>query len=139
MKRRVSIMFMILILSILYFFSKSVNAKNIDKQRIRNYVNTHYGKNWKIKYVSWTNPIVLNRTEYTNKKIIIVDMIKSKSTGKRDLRNHRYYGKIPKTKYLCWYSKKVKKGKIVTQYTIHNPYSNECDDFVAIVDNGIIR
>ena len=73
------------------------------------------------------------------KKIIIVDVIKSKSTGLKDKRNNRYYGKIPHTKYLCWYSKKVKRGKMVKQYAIYNPYSNECDDIIAVVDCGRVR
>ena len=120
-------------------FSCSVNAKNIDKIKIKNYVSCHYGKNWKIKYVSWTSPIVIHRTKYAKKKIIIVDVVKSKATGKIDKRNKHYYGKILNSKYSCWYNKKVRKGKIVTQYTIYNPFSNECDDIVAVVDNGRLR
>lgn len=119
-------------------FPKMVNAKT-NKQVVRNYVNTHYGKNWKIKYVPWTSPIIDHRTDYAKKKVIIVDVVKSKSTGKKDKRNNRYYGKILGSRYRCWYNKKVVKGKMVTQYAIYNPYNNECDDVMAVVDNGMIR
>lgn len=120
-------------------YSNAINAKSTNRQKIRNYVTKHYGKQWKIKYVSWDSPIIINRTKYKNKKIIIVDIARSQSTGKKDPRNGHYYGKILNSKYWCWYNKKVKKGKIVTQYSIYSPYSNEPDDIVAVIDNGIIR
>lgn len=138
MKKKVLIVFAVLILS-LVCFPNLANAKKTDRQIIRRYVTTHYGRDWKIKYVSWTNPIILHRTKYLKKKVIIVDVARSKSTGMKDPRNGHYYGKILGSKYWCWYNKKVKKGKIVSQYSIYSPYTNECDDVVAVIDNGIIR
>lgn len=138
MKKKVLLVLAVLVL-VMVCFPKVTTAKNIDRQKVRHYVNTHYGKKWKIKYVHWTSSILDHRTDYAKKKVIIVDVAKSKSMGKKDPRNNHYYGKILGSKYWCWYNKKVKKGKMVTQYGIYNPYSNECDDVVAVIDNGIIR
>lgn len=132
------IVLVVLVLSMVCF-PKTVNAKRVDKQKVRNYVTTHYGKRWHIKYVYWTNPTVIHRTKYAKRKTIVVSVEISKSSGIKDPCNGMYYGKIPKTHYRCWYNKKVKKGKKVTQYIIYNPYNNEPDDILAVVDNGLVR
>ena len=64
------------------------------------------------------------------KKIIYVEIVKSKSHGK--------YGLTKKGHYVS-YNKKVKKGKWVKSYFIYNPRTTYEDDVVAVVDNKRIR
>ena len=104
-----------------------------DKQIVEKYVNKHYPE-YSIQYVPYASGLIEKRTQL--KDTVVVEKIKSVSTGKKDKRNKRYWGKIVNNKkYHCWYNKKVAKGKKVTQYLVYNPYTDYCDDVVLVVDN----
>ena len=105
-----------------------------NKQLVKNYCHKHY-PNMKVKFFTEWNEDVITHRKGTN--IVYVEKCKSISTGKIDKGNNRCYGKLVSNSYYrTWYSKKVKKGKKVTQYFIYNPYSNYDDDVVAVVDNN---
>lgn len=65
-----------------------------------------------------------------NTNIVYVEKFVSYSRGK--------YG-YSKNGERIKYNKKVKKGKKVTSYIIYNPYTNYCDDVIAVIDNHKIR
>lgn len=65
------------------------------------------------------------------KRIVYVEVVKSRSRGKR-------HG-TTKLGYVIGYNINVHKGKSITSYVIWNPYTDYCDDVVAVVDNGRIR
>lgn len=113
----------------------AVNKSN--KQIVKEYCNKYY-KGYKIEYFTkWNEKKMSHRTD---KKVVYVEISRSISSGKKDSRNNKYWGYIKGQHfYKNWYNTKVKKGKTVTQYCIYNPYTNYCDDVVAVVDNHKIR
>lgn len=116
----------------------AVNAKSpSDRQIVREYCHKHY-KGYTIRYfMKWNDKIMSHRA---NKKVVYVQIEQSISSGKKDLRNNKYWGYVKGQHYYkTWYNKKVKKGKTVKSYYIYNPKNNYCDDIVAVVDNKILR
>lgn len=71
--------------------------------------------------------VVDNRTEDE----LIVQVVESISYGGR-------YGEDPQG-YVIAYNKDIPAGDQVTSYIVYSPYSQEPDDVVAVIDNGIRR
>lgn len=139
MKRRViGLILMIVFIGVIALDTVEVSAKSLtDKQIVKEYCKRHY-KGYKIKYFTkWNDKVMSHRA---NKKVVYVQIEQSISSGKKDLRNNRYWGYVKGQHYYkTWYNKKVKKGKTVKSYYIYNPKNNYCDDIVAVVDNKILR
>ena len=70
--------------------------------------------------------VVDNRTEDE----LIVQVVESTSYGGR-------YGEDPQG-YVIAYNVDVPQGNQVTSYIVYSPYSQEPDDVVAVIDNGIM-
>lgn len=105
-----------------------VNCEKItDKQIAKRWCAKHYPK-CKVKFVKEGDQRINIRK---GKRIVYVEVVKSRSRGKR-------HG-TTKLGYVIGYNINVHKGKSVTSYVIWNPYTDYCDDVVAVVDNGIIR
>ena len=125
-----------------FFYDENYDHWNVDKvydPRMINdrkfaiaYAKATYPK-CKIKFITLTNDKnwkkVLKRK---GKNIVYIEKCISKSSGKD-------YGYTIKGHYHIGYNKKVKKNKKVISYLIWNPYTNACDDVVAVVDNKMIR
>ena len=71
--------------------------------------------------------VVDNRTDDE----LIVQVVESTSYGGG-------YGEDPQG-YVIAYNVDVPQGEHVTSYIIYNPYTQVCDDVVAVIDNGIRR
>lgn len=125
-----------------FFYSENYDHWNVDKIYNPRMINDRkFAIAWakatypkcKIKFITLTNDKswkkILKRkgknTVYIEKKI-------SKSSGKN-------YGYTIKGHYRVGYNKRVKKNKKVVSFVIWNPYTNYCDDIVAVVDNKMIR
>jgi len=65
-----------------------------------------------------------------NTKFVYVEKFTSYSRG--------YYGYSKKGEYVR-YNKYVKKDKKVISYFVYNPYTNYCDDVVAVIDCKRLR
>jgi len=105
-----------------------VNCKKItDKQLAKRWCAKHYPK-CKVKFVKEGDQRINIRK---GKRIVYVEVVKSKSRGKR-------HG-TTSLGYCIGYNIKVSKGKRITSYVIWNPYTDYCDDVVVVVDNGRIR
>ena len=100
-----------------------------NKQLVKTYCKEHY-KGYKVKLVKSRDLSFQDLTTRKGSKIVIVEVIKSKSRGT--------YG-VTAQGWRLNYNKKVKKGKKVTSYLIYSPHSNAEDDVVAVVDNRRIR
>ena len=99
-----------------------------DKQLVKQYCKSNYPR-YKIEYVTKYNANIMENRK--GKKIVYVEIIKSKSNGDKSGRT--------KEGYYIAYNKKVKKGKKVVSYCLYNPNNNYCDDVIAVVDNKMIR
>ena len=127
-----------LLMGIFVLDTAVVDAKSMsDKQIVKEYCRHNY-QGYKIKYFTkWNDNVMSHRA---NKKVVYVQIEKSVSSGKKDMRNGMYWGYIKGQHYYkTWYNKKVKKGKVVKSYYIYNPKNNYDDDVVAVVDNKILR
>lgn len=122
--KKIIISFIVLLL--LVIFCVPTYAGTTNKGLVTSYCKKYY-KKYKIKYVKEHDKKLNNRK---GKKIVYVEVIKSKSHGK--------YG-YTKDKCYVRYNVKVKNGNTVTSYCIYNPKNNACDDVVAVIDNKRIR
>ena len=109
------------------FKGKAVVNCQTDKQLAKRWCRKHYPK-CKIKFVKEGDQRINIRK---GKRIVYVEVVKSRSRGGR-------HG-TTSLGYCIGYNIKVSKGKQVTDYVIWNPYTDYCDDVVAVVDNGRIR
>lgn len=104
---------------------------NKDVKLVKQYCKKHYNlKKYKVVFIEEKNLSTKRLKSRKKKKIIYVEIIKSKSYGK--------YG-LTKSGHYVAYNKRVKKGKRVTSYCIYDPRTKYEDDVVAVVDNGKIR
>jgi len=130
MAKRFTVMYCIvaIVFSIACVPSHAVTNKTLVKE----YCHKHYPE-CKIKYFNYKNyddSVMLHRA---NKGIVYVEKFVSYSSGKK-----KKSGFSKEGWYIC-YNKGVKKGKKVVSYCIYNPYTNYCDDVIAVVDNKKIR
>lgn len=109
------------------FKGKAIIDCVTDKQLAKRWCAKHYPK-CKVKFVKEGDQRINIRK---GKRIVYVEVVKSRSRGKR-------HG-TTKLGYVIGYNINVHKGKSVTSYVIWNPYTDYCDDVVAVVDNGRIR
>ena len=120
-----------------YFYNEYYDHWNVDlvydknlvtsRKLAKEYCKVNY-PNHKIKFVKLCDKRLLKRK---GKKVVYIEKIVSKSKGK--------YGWTTKGHYYIAYNRKVKKGKKVISYCVWNPYTNYCDDVVAVADNKQIR
>lgn len=105
-----------------------------DKQIIKNYVRTHYGRGYsvRIRPAEKTPDNVLEHRR--DKHIIYVDMFRTRSYGKRGI----CITKGPFKGRMFKYARRVPKGKTVKVYWIYSPYTNSTDAVDAIVNSGSI-
>lgn len=89
---------------------------------------THY-PDCEIEFVHEYDFEVMESRE--GKNIVYIEVIESISDGNK-------YGVID-GQWIIAYNTEVPKGEKVTSYSIYNPYTNYCDDVVAVIDNGMIR
>lgn len=116
-----------MVLIIVFLFGTCTTFATSDKALVKKYCDKHY-KGYKIVYMTkWNEKTILHRK---GKSIVYVEVMTSKSRGTYGYTKEGYYIK---------YNKKVTKGKTVKSYCIYNPYTNYCDDVVAVVDNKKIR
>lgn len=81
-----------------------------------------------VRYIEEYDPeIVENRTD----DYLLIEIVESVSDG-------NYYGTDTEG-YILVYNKDVPAGEHVTSYVVYNPYTQYCDDVVAVVDNGMKR
>ena len=100
------------------------NKKTSDKTLAKNWAKSHYNKPIKV--------VKTNKVPKKRKGTVYIEKVKTKSKG-------GYKGYTIKGKHSVKYPKKVKKGKKVTMYFIYNPYTNYCDDIVAVVCLGKVK
>lgn len=120
-----------------YFYNEYYDHWNVDlvydknlvtsRKLAKEYCKVNY-PNHKIKFVKLNSKKLLKRK---GKKVVYIEKIISKSKGR--------YGWTTKGHYYIAYNRKVKKGKKVVSYCVWNPYTNYCDDVVAVADNKQIR
>lgn len=126
MKRKFFIILLTVItisLSIIPTFAQTVSNYELVKEYcFKNYPNYQV-----VVFSKWNDKKMSHRA---NKKVVYVEKFISYSKGKYGYSKDGYYVK---------YNQKVKKGKKVISYFIYNPYTNYCDDVVAVVDNHKIR
>lgn len=127
MKNKILILIAIVMFATVFSCNYTYSKAKSDWGIVKTYCSNHY-KGYKIKKVSLFSKKLNNRK---GKKIVYVEKVVSISNGKG--------GGIIKGKWYIAYNKKVKKGKKVVSYCIWNPYTNYCDDIVAVVDNKRIR
>ena len=120
-----------MIVAILLIFTDATfaySASKTDAQLAREYAKKRYPT----CEVVFLNHYDEEKIEHRfGKEIVYIEKFVSYSAGGR-------YG-YSKEGYYVAYNKKVKKGKKVKSYFIYNPYTNYCDDVVAVVDNHKIR
>lgn len=126
MKKKIMIV-MIIVIAMVANTGMCYAKPTTDWGLVKSYCSKHY-KGYKIKKVGLFDKRIDNRK---GKKVVYVETIISVSNGRK--------GGIIKGKWYIAYNKKVKKGKKVVSYCIYNPYTNYCDDVVAVVDNKKIR
>ena len=100
------------------------NKKISDKTLAKSWAKSHYNKPIKV--------VKTNKVPKKRKGTVYIEKVKTKSKG-------GYKGYTIKGKHSVKYPKKVKKGKKVTMYFIYNPYTNYCDDIVAVVCFGKVK
>ena len=98
-----------------------------NKKIAKRYVKEHYSE-CKVKFFRHYSEKIEHRK---GTKVVWIWKIYSKSNGGK-------YGTCEDGSIIA-YNKKVKKGKRVVSYCIYNPYTNYCDDIIAVVDNKKIR
>lgn len=126
MKRNIIITLITLILITLASVPTFAKTSS-DYELMKSYCRTNYPKHKVVVFTKWNEKKMLHRA---NKKVVYVEKFISYSKGK--------YGYSKKGEYVT-YNKKVKKGKKVVSYFVYNPYTNYCDDVVAVIDNHKIR
>ena len=129
MEKKINIISIILAVLILAVTVVPLQAQALTNKKIaKRYAKSHYSE-CKIKFFRHYNPEIIENRKGT--KVVWIWKIYSKSNG----------GKIGTCDdgSMIAYNKKVKKGKRVVSYCIYNPYSNYCDDVVAVVDNKKVR
>lgn len=111
------------------FKGKSITdcKKVTDKYLAKQWCRKHYPK-CRVKFVKEGDQRINIRK---GKRIVYVEVVKSRSRGGR-------HG-TTSLGYCIGYNIKVSKGKRVTDYVIWNPYTDYCDDVVAVVDNARVR
>ena len=125
MNKRVLLMSVVLIICV--GLCSSCAAKSSDKQLAKQWAKTHF-PGYKIEFVGECSSKVIDRA---GKHVVYIEALRSTSQGG--------YDGLTKKGYYVKYTKKVKKGKKSTSYSVWNPYTNYCDDVVAFVDHGKIR
>lgn len=126
MKRNIIITLITLILLILASVPTFAETSS-NYELMKSYCRNHYPKHKVVVFTKWNESKMSHRA---NKKVVYVEKFVSYSKGKYGYSKDGYYVK---------YNKKVKKGKKVISYFIYNPYTNYCDDVVAVIDNRRIR
>ena len=128
MKKHISYIILITLTLILFLMDCTpIFASSSDLDMAKSYAKHNYPQ-CKIVVVNHYNA---QRIEHRKgKKVVYIEKFISYSKGK--------YG-YSKDGYYVSYNTKVKKGKRVVSYFIYNPYTNYCDDVVAVVDNHRIR
>ena len=119
----ITIFILIMVMNCASVFASSITNESLYKS----YCKKNYPK-CSVKVVSKYNPKIMEHRK--DKKVVYVEKFISYSKGK--------YGYSKKGEYVK-YNKKVKKGKKVVSYFVYNPYTNYCDDVVAVIDNKMIR
>ena len=125
-----SIIISIIVISIMVIVSNmsTVFASNMSNYELaESYVAHNFPQYQMVVFTHYDANVMENRA---NTNIVYVEKFVSYSKGK--------YGYSKKGEYIK-YNKKVKKGKKVTSYIIYSPYTNYCDDVVAVIDNHKIR
>lgn len=116
------------ILLILTDVTFAYSASKTNAQLAREYAEKHYPDCEVVFLNKYDDEKIENRL---GEDIVYIEKFVSYSAGGR-------YG-YSKEGYYVAYNKKVKKNKKVVSYFIYNPYSNYCDDVVAVVDNHKVR
>ena len=98
-----------------------------NKKIAKRYAKEHYSE-CKVKFFRHYSEKIEHRK---GTKVVWIWKIYSKSNGGK-------YGTCEDGSIIA-YNKIVKKGKRVVSYCIYNPYTNYCDDIVAVVDNKKVR
>ena len=114
-----------LLLSIICTFASSPT----DSQLVEQYCYENY-PNCEVVYYMFENYDAEVMENRANTGKVYVEIFISYSDGKCGWSKEGYY---------TAYNIEVPKGKKVASYCIFNPYTNYCDDVVAVVDNGIVR
>lgn len=129
--RNISRIFIVMLVLVIVFgnigiASAQTECSNLDL--VKDYCERHYPE-CEIKFFNkYDEDFVCNRA---NTGIIYVEVFHSRSCGGD-------YG-FTKEGWYTAYNKYVEEGKVVKSYLIYNPYTNYCDDLVAVVDNQQIR
>lgn len=128
MKKIITIaLIMILTIGVCFINTDNVLAKTkTNRQIATQYCKTHYSEK-SIKFVKEYSKLIDDRK---NKPYVVVEKVVSKSKGN--------YGCDSKGYHIA-YNKYHKKNSKVVSYVIYNPYTNYCDDVVAVVDSHMIR
>ena len=117
----------IVLVAVLAFLVGCAPSTKTDAQIVRKFCHENYST-CKVVYLnSYNEETITNRKD---KNIVYVEKVVSTSHG-----NHGY----DLEGYYISYNKWVWFGNKVTSYVIYNPYTNYCDDVVAVVDNEKIR
>lgn len=121
-----------------YFYNNYYDHWNVDKvydkslvtsrKLAKAYAKANYPK-CKVVFVKENSKKILKRK---GKKTVYIEKVVSKSSGAN-------YGYTIKGHYYIKYNRKIEKGKKVTSYCLWNPYTNYCDDVVAVADCKMIR
>lgn len=130
--KRLIVILISAIITLNFVPANSTPAKdNKDLKLVKQYCKKNYNlKKYKLVFTKDKNLSAKKLNNRQKKKIIYVEIVKSKSRGK--------FGLTKKGHYVS-YNKKVKKGKWVKSYFIYNPKTTYEDDVVAVVDNKRIR
>lgn len=129
MEKKINIISIILAVLILAFTVVPLQAQALTNKKIaKRYAKTHYTE-CKVKFFRHYNPKIIENRKGTH--VVWIWKIYSKSNGDG-------YGTCEDGSMVA-YNKKVKKGKRVVSYLVYNPYSNYCDDVVAVIDNRKVR
>lgn len=129
MEKKINLVSIIMAIIILSVTVVPLQAQALTNRKIaKKYAKTHYSE-CKVKFFRHYNAGKIENRKGT--KVVWIWKIYSKSNGGK-------YGTCEDGSIIA-YNKKVKKGKRVVSYCIYNPYTNYCDDIVAVVDNRKVR
>lgn len=128
MEKKLNIVSIIMAVLILSMTVVPLQAQALTNKKIaKRYAKEHYSE-CKVKFFRHYSEKIEHRK---GTKVVWIWKIYSKSNGGK-------YGTCEDGSIIA-YNKKVKKGKRIVSYCIYNPYTNYCDDIVAVVDNKKIR
>lgn len=128
MEKKINLISIIMAVLILSMTVVPLQAQALTNKKIaKRYAKTHYSE-CKVKFFRHYSEKIEHRK---GTKVVWIWKIYSKSNGGK-------YGTCEDGSIIA-YNKKVKKGKRVVSYCIYNPYTNYCDDIVAVVDNKKVR